>query len=176
MMEGQLADLVFRSTTFFYLAAAVIGGEMISSPLVYFLMEVDLWLAIWLGLGCLIAATIMTIFMPETRPKTPPASQDVAGDTEASVDEPDRKSLWWLRKGRAELRRLGEAALEFARGNWQVMALLFTLLVTTLGRFAQEILLQYVTKRYGWSWSQVSISVFLIMIRYGLFPMCAGLS
>jgi hypothetical protein len=37
----------------------------------------------------------------------------------------------------------------------RVALLLFTFLLTTLGRMAQEILLQYVTNRYGWSWAQV---------------------
>lgn len=128
-------------------------------------MGVNLWLTIYLGLGCLALATVLTFFFPETLPTKAPALQRSAETTETHEAQSSWTLHQWLHVAWTELARLGDAALRFAKANWQVVALLFTLLVTTLGRFAQEILLQYVHKRYGWSWAQVSIPIFPFILR-----------
>jgi hypothetical protein len=50
-IAGDVVSAEQRSITFSYLGAAVVRGELIAGPLVYFLMEVDLWLSIYIGLG-----------------------------------------------------------------------------------------------------------------------------
>ncbi|TDZ21047.1 Efflux pump ustT [Colletotrichum orbiculare MAFF 240422] len=145
-IASDVVEASQRSTIFSYLAAAVVGGELLASPLVYFLMGLDVWLSIYVGLGCLVLSIVVSLMLPETLPK-----KQTNGPSE------DTQSLPWYDVARSELARLGQAVLWVVWREWRVLLLLFTFLLTTLGRFAQEILLQYVTKRYGWSWSQASL-------------------
>jgi hypothetical protein len=126
-----------------------IGGESITSPLVYFLMEADPWLTIYIGLGCLVLGTGLTFMLPETLPK------------EQRQSPPENAESPWRDTIRSELAKLGQAISWVIWKDRRVALLLFTFLLTTLGRFAQEILLQYATNRYGWSWSQVRNAVSL---------------
>ncbi|KAK8022905.1 MFS multidrug transporter [Apiospora marii] len=144
------ADIVSeeeRSTTFSYLAAAVMGGELIASPLVYLLMERSLWLPVYLGMGCLVVATIVPVFLPETLSRQPRRQSPESQQPPVSLFETVRQ----------ETKKLSEAMRWLTWGNWKVAVLLCTFLLTTLGRFAQEILLHYVTRRYHWSWSKVRV-------------------
>lgn len=118
-----------------------------ASPLVYLLMERSLWLPIYLGLGCLVVATIGPVFLPETLSRRP----------RSQAPESRQPPVSWLKAVRQETKKLGEAMRWLTWGNWKVAVLLCTFLLTTLGRFAQEILLQYVTRRYQWSWSKVRV-------------------
>ncbi|KAK1564011.1 major facilitator superfamily domain-containing protein [Colletotrichum navitas] len=151
-IAGDVVSAEHRSTILSYLAAAVVGGELIASPLVYFLMKIDAWLPIYTGLGCLVLGTVVSLMLPETLSREPRYRP-----TETT------QSLPWHHPIRSELEKLGKALLWMLWRSSRVLLLLFTFLLTTLGRFAQEILLQYVTKRYGWSWSQVRYFRFLLL-------------
>ncbi|KAK3685353.1 hypothetical protein B0T22DRAFT_517436 [Podospora appendiculata] len=100
-----------RSATFFYLAAAVIVGELLASPLT-------------------LSKKAAQDDLTEGGDDPPPA-----------VVKSDNTWLVMFHHARTEAARLGRAAVGFAWRNWQVAALLFTFLLTTLGRFAQELLL-----------------------------------
>lgn len=149
-IAGDVVSAEQRSTIFSYLGAAVVGGELLASPLVYFLMETDLWLAIYIGLGCLVLSTGLSLMLPETLPR------EQRQNAPENVESPP-----WHDKIRSELAQLAQAISWVIWKDRRVALLLFTFLLTTLGRFAQEILLQYVTNRYGWSWSQVRSSSLL---------------
>lgn len=133
-------------------------------------MEVNLWLPIWLGLGCLGLATIITRFVPETLPESEAVSEGPGEETARVTPIMDNKlsSPRLLYVARSEVSKLGQAMTWLAKEHYHVMALLFTLLLTTFGRFAQELLSQYVTKRYSWSWSQVGVSAHSHLIKLQL--------
>jgi hypothetical protein len=145
--------LMTRSTIFFYIGAAVLGGELCAGPAVYFLMEVNMWLPIWLALGCFGLGTILALFIPEPRrkPVAVPEATSHVGPVSA------KKYSRLIQAARSGNQKMGQAVAWVAKTHYHITALLFTLLLTTFGRFAQELLAQYVTKRYGWSWSQVSV-------------------
>lgn len=44
---------------------------------------------------------------------------------------------------------------DFLIGNRRIVVLMLPLIFVTLGKYIQEMLLQYSTKRFGWSWSKV---------------------
>lgn len=115
-----------------------------------------MWLPIWIGLACMSFATMITRFVPETLPETAAmaevSTEETPHITQAIVNKPSR--LFYI--AQSEMAKLGQSLSWLAKRHYHVMALLFTLLLTTFGRFAQELLSQYVTKRYSWSWSQVS--------------------
>lgn len=121
-------------------------------------MKVNIWLPIWIGLGCFSLATMIAGFVPETLPETEAVSEVSGEETPRTAQVIINKPSRLLYIAQSELAKLGRAVAWLTKKHYHVMALLFTLLLTTFGRFAQELLSQYVTKRYNWSWSQVSAS------------------
>lgn len=141
---------------FFYLGAAILAGELISGPAVYYLMEINTWIPVWSGLGCLGLSTIVSRFVPETLSKSEAAPESPTGEPSRPAPGMNSNQTSGLRYiFRPRTSKLYQAVAWFTKMHLSVTALLFTLLVTTFGRFAQELLSQYVTKRYSWSWSQV---------------------
>lgn len=53
------------------------------------------------------------------------------------------------------VRQVAESAHFLFRENKKLGMLLISMLVSTFGRFATIILQQYISKRFGWTWSQV---------------------
>ncbi|KAG8161996.1 hypothetical protein KVR01_007761 [Diaporthe batatas] len=159
-MTGEMGTEESRATLFFYLGAAVLLGELCAGPAVYFLMEVNTWLPIWIGLGCFGVSTILALFIPEP-PRAPVDVSEAPEEATSDIDQINKHSRLsdMVRSG---IHKMGQAVAWIAKRHFHIIALLFTLLLTTFGRFAQELLAQYVTKRYEWSWSQSS---FLLSIR-----------
>ncbi|KAL3417341.1 MFS transporter [Phlyctema vagabunda] len=156
----MVADVVpdaERATVFFRIGASVLVGEMIASPLSAILMEIDPWLSIFLGLATMCSCGIVVALMPETLGlRTLEVTQDGNEDDEDSLSTRDHLTG----SGLSNLKN----AAHFIWGNTTVMILLFTYLLTTFGRIIQEMLLQYATKRYGWTWSKAA---YLISLRAG---------
>jgi hypothetical protein len=145
-------------------------GEIIASPISARLMEHHTWLPIFLGLGSLILANWLVLAIPETFHlrllKVTDLDQEPSNGSMQDASEHDplpgnaTKGEWW-RWLESRVSRI-RIASQFIWDNKYVMLLLFTFLITTLGRFLQELLMQYATKRFNWSWSKVSLPVKLI--------------
>lgn len=115
-----------------------------------------MWLPIWLGMGCFGLTTILALFVPETL-QEPGAVPEAPEEATPPMDPASvNKQARLLYVARCGIQKLNEAMTWVAKRHYHSIALLVTLLLTTFGRFAQELLAQYVTKRYDWSWSEVS--------------------
>ncbi|KAK2603871.1 hypothetical protein QQS21_003906 [Conoideocrella luteorostrata] len=137
------------ASSFSVLVSTVLGSQLIASPLVYLLIEINKWLPIYCGLGCMWLATSLVFSVPRV-----PQYQATRKATQLEhCPLPVRAVTVTVRE---TVIGIGQAAMWFAHNNTVVVMLLLTFLVTSLGRLAQEVLLQFVTKRYGWSWSEVS--------------------
>jgi hypothetical protein len=136
------------------MTATIIGSQLLASPLVYLLLNINTWLPMYCGLGCLWLAAILAMFLPRIFAES---QYQTHSDTSLPTKIESQGQT-----AREQLMAIGTTAMWFARGNILVTVLLLTYLVTTLGRLAQDILLQYITKRYGWSWAQASISLYNI--------------
>lgn len=149
-----------RSTTFFYLASSVLVGELAASALGSILMQYNPWIPVLLGLGIIIMGFGVALLLPETLGARG-GTKDVPPDLVSHGDEFPFESglVHWFHQLRAKASRLATAALKFVWGNSHLVMLLFTFALTTLGGYSSEMLLQYVTKRYHWSWSRVSTLV-----------------
>lgn len=155
-----------RATVFLRLSAALIIGEMIASPVSATLMNRNTWLPMLIGLGSLILATCMPLIFPETlgRRDTETLEHAAATSQDCSPERPDQHESLRNVKDERMWRRFKSRVLHvrvtsrFMWENTTVLLLLFTFLVTTLGRFVQELLMQYTTKRFHWTWSQVSLT------------------
>lgn len=119
-------------------------------------MDFDPWIPIFMGFIVLASNNFLLLALPETstvlRSDGPPPNLATNERLiSASISSP---LLEWIYDKKNKL-------VSFLRASWStvrdrnVLLLLMVFVVATLGRFAQEILMQYVTKRYRWTWSQV---------------------
>ncbi|EGX91870.1 MFS transporter, putative [Cordyceps militaris CM01] len=149
MIFALLSDAVDeskRSTTFFYMNATPIGTQVLGGVAAFLLMRVSPWLCIYCGASFSAMATLIAFLFPASVLSGKFVEQEV-------TDTAEIQTLW------GHLQQLRDAFLWFTRENFVTISLLSTLLVTTLGRSAPDILLQYITKRYGWTWSDASLLV-----------------
>ena len=137
-----------RSTTFFYMNATTIGSQVAGGLLAFVLMRMSAWMCIYSGVSFAAIATLTAFLLP------------VKIDNCKSLSVEDTASHGAPPTLRGQLKQVLDAVIWFTRGNLVSISLLSTFLMTTLGRSAPDILLQYVTKRYGWSWSDVSFFLF----------------
>ncbi|EFY84113.1 MFS transporter, putative [Metarhizium acridum CQMa 102] len=161
---SALSDLVpgpYRATTFFTLGAAVLVTELVVSPVASVLMQANLWLPIFLGIILFPVCILLVLCMEET--KSPSVFSDQASPGLISADSSTgqneeverghKHSNIWVRFCHG-LERLKEGTVFFVAGNYRVAFLLSTLLTTTFGKTAQEMMLQFARRRFKWSWSE----------------------
>ncbi|KAG8427866.1 hypothetical protein J3459_006274 [Metarhizium acridum] len=161
---SALSDLVpgpYRATTFFTLGAAVLVTELVVSPVASVLMQANLWLPIFLGIILFPVCILLVLCMEET--KGPSVFSDqaspglISADSSTGQDEEvergHKHSNIWVRFCHG-LERLKEGTVFFVAGNYRVAFLLSTLLTTTFGKTAQEMMLQFARRRFKWSWSE----------------------
>lgn len=127
-------------------------------------MKFNIWLPILIGIGFHILTILFAFCLPETLRLDSLTDESASNPTthngreERDGEEPEvgkKHDFLWTRWS-ATLHNLQTASVIFIRGHKRVALLLFTILITTLGRMAQELLLQFVRKRFGWSWTKVS--------------------
>lgn len=132
-----------RSTVFFYITGAGVFSELITTSLTSLLMDIDVWLPSILSLACGTFVILVAAFaLPETLPL-------VTIDPH-TVSIPSKKGL-----------QLWERIME----NFKVLfldkavaALVAGFLVLRLGRQSLAISLQYVSRKYDWSLSEVRLA------------------
>lgn len=102
------------------------------------------------------------------RPRTSCAVLDSPADAHPETTTPKLPQTIHAAMAKALASLVASMAFLSGRANQHVALLLATLLTTTLGRHAQDILMQYARRRYDWSWSQagflVSLKSFVFMV------------
>ncbi|KAM3498227.1 hypothetical protein MY10362_008445 [Beauveria mimosiformis] len=157
---GEATNERQRSTVFFYMNATSMGSQMVASLLAFTLMRISPWLCVFCGILLFVPANLCALFFPET-------SKDKADSglpSTAATAQPEDD----MGSARGQVRRLADALVWFVHERPFARVLLYTLLATTVGRSSQDILLQYVTRRYRWSWSDaillLSIQSFVTLL------------
>ncbi|KAL2161020.1 hypothetical protein VTH06DRAFT_8733 [Thermothelomyces fergusii] len=153
MLYTVVADVIppiERATVFFQIAAVFLASQMIAGPLGGAMLLWDPWIPLLVSLLVLILAALSVLIFPETV---------YLHDGKGSREEPGLVGN--DAPGMAKLvRRAREGFLDlraFVFGNRSIVFLLLSFVFVILGRYAGEILLQYSTDRYGWSWSTASM-------------------
>lgn len=163
MIYTILADVTpqgDRASIFFALGAALMSAELLGNPIAGFLLLVGTPMTLVVGLALVIIGGLIIIFLPETLG----LSKKLDGDGDESSDTSESStgdlSFWQLlmRNVRTGAEEIGT----FIVGNKRIVALIIPVVFIVVGKFANELLLQYSTKRYEWTWSQAS---FLMTIK-----------
>lgn len=156
-------------SVYFKLTAAITVGELLVNPLSAFLMSRDAWFPIGLGLILLTIGTALTLVVPETL-RIRQEADEIIEEREAAAGESsqrpaessDEESV--SHKGKS-LRHVILATMKedfthvwrFLIGSRTILLLILSFTFSVLVKYAKiELFLQYVRKRFGWSWESVS--------------------
>jgi hypothetical protein len=120
-------------------------------------MKQDVWLPVYLGFGLFVLATVLSLMIPGKAPESTGQSQTTGtGDAEFdrdSVAKPGRGLGVWA----SDLVIKISTALHWVvYDNRPIGLMLLSLLITMTAKYAAALELQYITKRYDWSWEEVS--------------------
>lgn len=156
-LNHYLDRMSIRATTLFQLQAIELASELIAPPIGSLLMARNLWSPMFVGLAIQSAGIGITLIMPETRQffksikykesSNPIEVQPILSNNNEDADTPPGKMLSRFKDYRE--------ALAFFQ-DWNIFLLLLTFLICIIGQRSIQLLLQYVSKRYGWTLAHVS--------------------
>lgn len=170
MIYTMLADVVpsdERAVVFFQITSVFLGSQMIAGPIGGALLEWSPWLPLLLSLLAGIISNLLIFAFPETvyvhsRKRTwQEEEEEAARDGYGNETKTFRSRLAniWQKAGEGALEAYG-----FIITNQSVAFMLIALTFLVLGRYVSELLLQYATDRYGWSWGKASM---VLTVRNG---------
>ncbi len=149
-----------RTIVFYQLNAVLRIVGVAATPLAAFLLGVNPWMALWIGIGLLVVGTGCTLLLPETLDLRKMADQrgpsrDVRADfAPQEVAKVSAKSA--VQQALASARSDFSHIWRFVLGSQGIMLLMVcNALAFPLKLVFEGDLLQYMTKRYHWSWSTV---------------------
>lgn len=158
---GNDADFAHcRTPVLFRFYSVFLVAELVANPLGGFLVGKGPWLTLAVGNVFMILVMGSVCIFPETlavrlwhdkRAGKMPSPQP----TPLDGDDGDELKKSGMQAALGGARRQLTEVWEFLIGNRRLVVLMLPLIFVTLGKYIQEMLLQYATKRFGWSWSKV---------------------
>ncbi|KAK3693676.1 major facilitator superfamily domain-containing protein [Podospora appendiculata] len=168
MIYTMLADVVpvaGRATVFFQLTALFLSGQMLAGPLAGTLMRYNLWISLSAALGLLVLSNVIALSLPETvgvhdharagyeELERVTSESDGSSTAGPDTDDAEPSLVYGIRQkacdGLTEVR-------DFVLGNKSASFLMVSLVFVILGKFVQEVLMQYATRRYEWDYAQAA--------------------
>lgn len=141
-----------RASLFFRLSAAILLGEIVATPFSALLMSNGSpWIPSLLGLFCQFFALAAATAVTETRPA--PACSEMS-ESEADQEAPRPPNGSWkgkLRDSFAQWRPKGMGS--------NVLYAILSFLFASIGGLALQFVIQYASKRFGWSIARASLLV-----------------
>ncbi|KAF5576061.1 hypothetical protein FPANT_11115 [Fusarium pseudoanthophilum] len=170
LLTTVVADVVpaeVRSTVFFYRFCTDLIADLIVPPITSMLMHKNTWIPLLLAVAFQGLSVILALGLPETLPvveskRSGEDANDISPDCSISEQaeipsKSDGKWGSWLTRNKD--------SFDFVIKDRVLSSLVFTFLISKIGRQATNILFQYVSKRYGWTLAQAG---FLISLRAGV--------
>ncbi|KAK0715233.1 hypothetical protein B0H67DRAFT_645010 [Lasiosphaeris hirsuta] len=147
------------ASIFFLIGAAIIIGEVLAGPLSALMMLWTPWFPMLAGFGLQLVAFLAAAAIPETMPSlgdnaVPPSTINV--DRSPSVTETSSHLKWthsqWLRRKWTSMERSGLMSTN-------VLCVLGSFLMASVGRQALQLIVQYASKRFSWSIAGASLVI-----------------
>ncbi|KAH8879335.1 MFS general substrate transporter [Thozetella sp. PMI_491] len=163
MLYTFLSDVVpvaNRAAVFFQFGAALLIPASIAGPLAAVLMTRSPWLAYFVGAAFILLGNLVAFVLPETNvlhkaARERKAQQNGAnGHNNGPAAGEDKRGV--VAQTWQHVRASGVEAGEFVMANKRVSILLTTFIFAIVGKWVQEMLLQYATHRYHWSWARAT--------------------
>ncbi|KAK3396002.1 major facilitator superfamily domain-containing protein [Sordaria brevicollis] len=174
---SDIVPIAERATLFFQMHATYLTARMISGPIAGSLMVISPWIPLLLSLGLITLATVLTLVFPETRhlkvsqaPSSSTTSKTKRSDNDdEEIDKPmiSPSSAYPPPQPRPQqpaatigqrLTSTFHSLTNFlsTANNRKICLLTLALALVVIGKYVQALLLQYATKRFGYSWSEAS--------------------
>jgi hypothetical protein len=162
---------------------------MVASALAGVMMAKSDWLALDISITLLFLGLPLGFAFPETLHLHAPGMQKARQERldrranlgNASGDEEEEEGVFASKRSviqdlRLKARDSLTEVVEFVLGNKSLSLLILSTVFVILGKFVTEMLLQYATKRYGWTWSKATLlltvrSAASLVTLLGLLPL-----
>lgn len=147
-----------RSTVFFYRFCTDLIADLFTPPITSLLMNKNLWIPLLLAVAFQGISAVIASGLPETLPLADLEHSNGNEDsspvatTSPEIDKHSTLNFHWM----SWLRQVIQS-FSFVTRHRAITALVFTFLISKVGRQATNILFQYVSKKYMWTVSEVSI-------------------
>lgn len=132
--------------------AVVMVSQLLSTALSAYLTSINPWIPLTAALGCSAVAFSVGLFLPETLHHH--ASMAKVADSD-QVNGTSGNQTVYLRKNIQGITRQLTKALGIIRQNYNVLFMMLGFLVSNIGKSMTAILLQYASKKLGWTIGKV---------------------
>jgi MFS family permease len=159
MVYTIVADVVpvaERTDMFFRLVALVLVFNVIFNPISAWLLEYDPWLSMWIGFGFMVFGTLCILLIPETmhlRRK----DDDERHDENEQADGVSLRKNSVLKQALFSIKNDMQHVWRFIFASKSIMILMFSVALFVPTRITLTgVMLQYMSKRFDWSWSKAT--------------------
>ncbi|GKZ28480.1 hypothetical protein AbraIFM66950_007148 [Aspergillus brasiliensis] len=156
MAYAMITDVVpvsKRAHVFFLLAAAMLLGEILATPLSAFLMSWSPWVPSLLGVAAQSLGLLGTTLLPETKPQK--TVDQEGGDDEDNQHDTDDSAPSQYSPGRflSTLRNQWNQArgITINARSVNLICIVCSFLLASIGRQALQLIIQYASRRFSWS-------------------------
>ncbi|KAM0345504.1 hypothetical protein ACHAPU_006431 [Fusarium lateritium] len=161
MVYTIVADIVpveERTDMFFRLVALVLIFNVVFNPISAWLLQYDPWLSMWIGFGFMVFGTLCILLIPETmhlRRKDDKRHNEEHENEQ--IDGVDLSKHQVLKQAWFSIKNDMQHVWRFIFASKSIMILMFATAFFFPSRIVfSGILLQYMSKRFEWSWSKAT--------------------
>ncbi|KAK3185970.1 hypothetical protein K4F52_005193 [Lecanicillium sp. MT-2017a] len=152
-MVSDATPVSMRSTTFFWLSAAIMVGRIVSGPLTLFAMDRGEWFTLRLSIAIYILIGLASFLVKETHERRGKESESEMADDEAASRSKDKFAVFV----KGPVVEAWTSTRTLFASDKKVAALLSAILFTAVGKFVTKLLLrQYIAKRFHFTWAKAS--------------------
>ncbi|KPA41574.1 hypothetical protein FLAG1_05536 [Fusarium langsethiae] len=159
MVYTIVADVVpvaERTDMFFRLVALVLVFNVIFNPISAWLLEYDPWLSMWIGFGFMVFGTLCILLIPETMHLRRKDDDERHDENEQADGVPLRKNSV-LKQALFSIKNDMQHVWRFIFASKSIMILMFSVALFVPTRITLTgVMLQYMSKRFDWSWSKAT--------------------
>lgn len=148
-----------RIALFYKIYAMMLILSAVFRPFAAWLLSIDLWLPLWLGLVALVLSMLSTLFIPETLQLR---------QVDAHQGPLHRSNSGWLSRMTKTVVKELSRVWSFVLASKHIMLLVLADGLCSPIYIAFEMnMLQYVTKRFHWGWSMVNKQSYQLRLNQG---------
>jgi hypothetical protein len=151
-----------RFNAFLKVSATELITQIVATPIAALMMKRSPWLPLFLSSAINLISYVLCLRLAETRPgrveETSQSSFSPGWESDQQEQE-DQKAI--TRDSVKKFKSVLKSTKSLLWGNSSVVILLLVFFVACFGKESLELLLQYISKRYLWDYSQASLSITL---------------
>ena len=176
MVYTIVADVVpvaERTDMYFRLVAIVLIFNVIFNPSSAWLLQFDPWVSMWIGFAIMGIGTLSILLIPETmhlRRKNDKRHQEEHENDEVQSQEFSLSKHAILKQAWFSIQNDMQHVWRFIFASKSIMLLMLAMALLYPVRIGMAgVLLQYMAKRFDWSWSKVSIHLLKLPVDLANF-------